>query len=107
MSIVVNIKYKGEYVQLFCKEMVESGIVHRIREQAGNLRYEYYTSFENEEEVLLVDAWKNQAALDRHHSSEMMNEIIQLRDKYNLEMTVTRYIEANDQITDNDQKYII
>ena len=34
----------------------------------------------------------NQAALDRHHASEMMQQIAKLREKYDLHMQVKRYI---------------
>ena len=39
-----------------------------------------------------------QAALDRHHKTEMMSEIARLREKYDLHMSVERYIsDASDE----------
>lgn len=52
------------------------------------------------ETLLLIDAWTDQAALDAHHSSPMMQTIAALRDKYDLHMTVERFINAGDNLSD-------
>ena len=43
------------------------------------------------ETVLLIDRWRDQAALDRHHASPMMRSIAALREKYDLHMRVECY----------------
>ena len=48
---------------------------------------------EDEETVMLIDRWKNQEALDIHHKSEMMKQIAELRNKYELKMKVEKYTE--------------
>ena len=40
--------------------------------------------------------------LDKHHESETMNKIIELRNKYDLHMRVEKYILDNNQ----DAKYV-
>lgn len=61
--------------------------------QLDNLeRYEYFFPMDDPETVLLIDCWKDQAALDIHHKSEMMNEIAVLREKFKLRLRVERYI---------------
>ena len=37
--------------------------------------------------------WKNEEALDLHHKSEMMKEIADLRNKYELKMRVEKFKE--------------
>lgn len=66
MSLTVNIYYSGENGNAlqFAQEMNSSGIVNEIRAQQGNLRYEYFIPIENNNTVLLIDSWENQAALD-------------------------------------------
>ena len=93
MAITVNILYTGVSgnAKKFAAEMVSSGIVARVRHETGNERYEYFFPLEDPESVLLIDQWTNQAAIDFHHKSPMMQEIAQLRDKYQLHMQVTRY----------------
>jgi len=94
MSIVVNLYYTGRdgSARKFAEEMVASGVVERVRAEEGNLRYEYFFSMDDPETVLLIDCWRDQAALDAHHKSEMMAEIAALRDKYRLRLRVERYL---------------
>ncbi len=108
MPITVNIYYRGEgdSAVKFAEEMVSRGIVNRIREEKGNLRYEYFFSMDDENTVLLIDSWENQAAIDAHHASEMMKDIAALREKYDLKMKVERYISDDGGITENDKKFI-
>lgn len=108
MSITVNIYYSGEgdNARKFAEEMVSSGVIKRIREEKGNLKYEYFFPMDDEKTVLLIDSWENQSAIDAHHASEMMKDIIVLREKYDLKMKVERYISDNSGIPEEDKKYI-
>lgn len=94
MAITVNLRYKGAKARAFAEEMIASGTVELIRAEEGNLRYEYYISFDDPETVLLIDSWTDQAAIDAHHASPMMATIAALREKYDLHMTVERYVSA-------------
>ena len=108
MSIVINIRYSGENgsAKAFAKEMTESGTVSKIRAEEGNERYEYFYPAEDDENVLLIDKWNSQEAIDIHHHSPMMAEIAALREKYNLHMTVERYVSDDNYDDKNDKKYI-
>ena len=103
MAITVNLRYTGAggNARAFAEEMISSGTVDRIRAEEGNLRYEYYVSLEEPETVLLVDSWTEQAAIDEHHASPMMNTIAELREKYDLHMTVERFVNIEEKETDN------
>ncbi len=107
MSITVNIYYKGENgsAKKFAEEMVSSGTAAAIRNESGNIRYDYFFPMDDEETVLLIDSWENQDAIDAHHKTPMMNTIIELREKYNLHMKVERYI-SDDDIPLTDMKFI-
>mgnify|MGYP003310508334 CR=1 FL=1 len=77
MSITVNLYYTGKNgsARAFAEEMVSSGTVALVRAEEGNERYEYFFPMEDPETVLLIDRWRDQAALDEHHHSEMMPKI--------------------------------
>ncbi len=53
---------------------------------------------------MLIDSWVNQEAIDVHHKSPMMKQIIALREKYDLHMRVERYI--SDELPDEDKGFI-
>lgn len=106
--ITINIYYTGKNknAKKFAEEMITNGIVDRIREKDGNIRYEYFFPMEDEETVLLIDSWVNQEAIDEHHKSPMMQEIITLREKYDLHMKVERFISDEGGIPKKDKEYI-
>jgi Uncharacterized conserved protein len=92
--ITVNLYYKGinGNARAFAEEMESSGIADAIRAEEGNLRYQYFQPIGDSETVLLIDSWTDQAAIDAHHASSMMKQLADLRDKYDLHMTVERFV---------------
>ena len=104
--ITVNLRYTGTNgnARAFAEEMTASGTVDLIRAEPGNLRYEYYQSLDDPETILLIDSWKDQAAIDAHHASAMMATIAELREKYDLHMTVERFVSIEDNA--GDERFI-
>ena len=95
MSLTINIYYTGKdgVTRKFAEEMVEKGVVDRVRNEEGNEKYEYFFPMNDKETVLLIDRWESQDALDKHHKSPMMEEIAELRSKYHLHMRVEQFVE--------------
>ena len=106
MSVTINIYYSGRNgaARKFAEEMVSSGTVAAIRDEKGNLQYEYFYPVEDTETVLLIDSWVNQNAIDMHHRTPMMQKIIELRDKYDLHMKVLRFV--SDDVPQADNSFI-
>ncbi|GFZ27534.1 putative quinol monooxygenase [Lactobacillus corticis] len=106
MSLIVNLYYTGKpgAAQAFVKEMEASGCAERIRQEAGNERYDYFQPLNDPDTILLIDQWADQASLDRHHASPMMQELADLREKYDLHMRVERMVPAND--APGDEKFL-
>ena len=107
MTITMQLYYTGSNgsAQLFVKQMEETGIATKIRQEPGNLAYHYYQSLADPETILLVDSWKDQEALDIHHASPMMQDILQLREKYGLTVRAERYRSDQENIPERDQQY--
>ena len=97
MAITLNLRYTGENGNAcrFVEEMTASGTVAAIRAEPGNLRYEYDQPLDDTETILLIDSWADQASIDVHHASPMMQTIAALREKYDLHMTAERYVSAD------------
>ena len=95
--ITVNLRYTGNNgsARAFAEEMTASGTVTAIRAEEGNIRYEYYSSLDDPETILLIDSWRDQAAIDNHHASPMMKTIASLREKYDLHMRVERFVSED------------
>ena len=105
MSISVNLYYRGTNgsAAQFAEEMERSGIADKIRAEEGNLRYEYFQPLDDPETILLVDSWTDQAAIDAHHAFPMMTQLAALREKYDLRMTVERFVSED---LGKDEQYI-
>ncbi|MBE6955009.1 MAG: antibiotic biosynthesis monooxygenase [Ruminococcaceae bacterium] len=108
MAITIHIYYtsEGDNARRFAQEMCESGLVDEIRAEEGNLKYEYFFPLEDAHTVLLIDAWKDQQALDVHHHSPMMQKITALREKYNLHMKVERFVSDETGVPAQDRAFI-
>ncbi len=104
--ITVNLYYTGTdgSARKFAEEMESSGTADKIRAEAGNVRYEYFFPMNDPETVLLIDAWKDQEAIDAHHASPMMAVLAQLREKYDLHMKAERYV--SDEMPESDEGFI-
>ncbi len=103
--ITVNLYYRGTNgsARAFAEEMESSGIADAIRAEKGNIRYQYFQPINDPETILLIDSWSDQAAIDFHHASPMMQKLAELREKYDLHMTVERFISDD---YESDRKFI-
>lgn len=103
ITVLIRYKGRGGNARKFVNEMISSGLVEAIRNEEGNLRYEYFYPLEDEESVLLVDSWTSQEALDVHHHLPLIKHLAALREKYDLHMEVEKYESIVDQA---DAEYI-
>ena len=105
--ITINLYYTGVNgaARAFAEEMVRSGTAAAVRAEEGNLRYAYFFPMDDPETVLLIDQWRDQAAIDAHHASPMMGQIAALREKYALSMKVERFA-SDEALPEKDLKYI-
>ena len=55
---IMNIYYTGinGNARKFASEMESSGLTKKIREEDGNLRYEYFYPINDDEKLLLIDS---------------------------------------------------
>ena len=104
--ITVNLYYTGTdgSARKFAEEMESSGTADKIRAEAGNVRYEYYFPMNDPETVLLIDAWKDQEAINAHHASPLMAVLAEVREKYDLHMKAERYVSH--EVPDSDAGFI-
>lgn len=104
--ITVNLYYTGVNgnARKFAEEMEKSGTADKIRSEKGNVRYEYFIPMNDPETILLIDSWESQEAIDIHHASAMMQKIAELREKYDLHMSVERFV--SDDLPPADEGFI-
>lgn len=98
MSIVSNITYtgEGENARDYAIEMMSSGLVQKVREEPGCLRYDFYFPMEDKNSVLLINEFTDEAAIKAHHDTPMLRQIAALRKEFNLTMNVERLTPLHD-----------
>ena len=106
--ITINLYYTGinGAARAFAEEMEHSGTAATVRAEEGNLRYAYFFPMDDPETVLLIDQWRDQAAIDAHHASPMMGQIAALREKYDLHMKAERFLSDETGLPEKDMQYI-
>lgn len=108
MAIAMNLYYTGRpgAARAFADEMEGTGTAEAIRSREGNLCYRYFQPLDDPETVLLIDAWRDQEALDAHHASPAMETIAKLRDRYDLHMRAERYLTDDAGLPGRDEAFL-
>ena len=90
-GILLHVLYRGEKAGDFAAEMERSGLRAAVLAEEGCMQYDYYRSFVEENCVLLVEYWRDRAALDKHAAGEPMAKLKALKANYDLATTLERF----------------
>ena len=90
-GILLHVSYHGEKAKAFAAEMQQSGLRAAVLAEEGCMQYDYYQSLAEEDCVLLVEHWRDRAALDKHASGEPMARLKALKAEYGLETGIERF----------------
>ena len=69
-GILLHVLYRGEKANDFASEMERSGLRAAVLAEEGCMQYDYYRPLAEENCVLLVEHWRDRAALDKHSAGE-------------------------------------
>ncbi len=78
--------------EAFLQKMLSSGVLAAIRAEEGCLSYEYYLSHERENELLLIEIWRNKEDQAVHMTLEHMAELGKFKDDYIAKTTLGEFI---------------
>ena len=68
--------------EAFIKEMKKRGILDAIRAEDGCLRYDYYFSESDKNELLLIEAWETKQHQQIHLTQPHMDTLRSIKDDY-------------------------
>ena len=86
LNILVLYKAEnGEVLRKFYEEVKNAGIIEKSREEAGNLRYDYFFSADKENEILLVEKWESPEAQKEHSGLPHFAELGKIKEKYKIQ----------------------
>ena len=81
-TIYVNFKCHPEKREAFVEAMKKEGILSAIRAEDGCLRYDYYFSEADENELLLIEAWETKKHQQIHIEQPHMARLREIKDGY-------------------------
>ena len=80
LKLSVNYFAKPGRREEFLRRIVEGGILAAIRAEEGCLRYDYYLSCQNEEEILLLEEWDTAEHQRVHMEQDHMKRLRVIKD---------------------------
>lgn len=80
--LVTYIALDSEAAKNFVAELENSGAAAKVRAEEGCIKYDYYFSTQNPEEVLLVEEWEGAEHQKVHMTQPHMADVMAIKDKY-------------------------
>lgn len=92
--IVLNVTYqcKPDRREEFLESIMAEGIDAASRAEAGNIKYDYYFPADgNQDELLLVEKWRDADALKEHSVQPHFIRLGELKPEFVLDTVIERY----------------
>lgn len=68
--------------EAFVERMKSEGVLEAVRAEDGCIRYDYYYSEKNPDELLLIEAWESKEHQQVHIGQPHMRTLRSFRDEY-------------------------
>lgn len=95
--IVLNVTYKCKpgMREEFLEQIMSEGIDVACRSEDGNFKYDYYMSADHDDEMLLVEKWRDADAVATHGQQAHFKRLGEIKDEYVEETIIERYISED------------
>lgn len=93
MALIEIIRFEGKDADLAetVNTLSDSGALEKIRAEKGCVYFDFYLPTEKKGQILLLEKWESPKALELHHGTEMMADLLSLIKKYGLKLDVEKY----------------
>ena len=91
--IVMNVTYKCKpgMRERFLEAIKAEGLDEACRAEAGNSKYAYFFAADDPDEMLLVENWRDQEALDAHGKEPHFRRLGEMKDGFVEETIIERF----------------
>ena len=91
--IVLNVYYKAKrgMREEFFEAVMTAGVPDASRAEEGNIKYDYYFSEADDDELLLVEHWRDEAAFELHKAQEHFKSLGPIKDEYLVDTRIDRF----------------
>jgi len=87
----VTYKCKPEMREEFLERIMTEGIDIACRAEDGNIKYDYFTSTDDSDELLLVEKWRDADALAAHGRQPHFARLREIKDEFVTETIIEKY----------------
>lgn len=94
--MLVTYQTKPGLRSAFHQTILDEGLQDASRKEPGNLAYDYFLSVDHPDELLLVEKWKDQDAIEHHKTLPHYLRLRELKSTYieNVSILITTYTGA-------------
>lgn len=91
--LVLNVYYKAKpgKREEFYKAVAQSGVAEASRNEAGNLKYDYFRAADDPDLLLLIEHWKDQDAFDFHVQQPHFKELGSIKETYVVDTDIMKF----------------
>ena len=82
LTLYVRYLAKPGCRESFLRQLTTEGIIDAIRREDGCLRYDYFLSVQNADEILLVEQWQTEEKQQAHLRAPHMDQLRRLKSEY-------------------------
>ncbi|MGI6721660.1 MAG: putative quinol monooxygenase [Anaerovoracaceae bacterium] len=75
----------------FISAVKAEGIDQASRNEAGNVRYDYFRADADENRLLLLETWKDEEAFKAHGASAHFKRLGEIKEKFVAETVIEKY----------------
>ena len=92
--IVLNVTYKckPEMREEFLEMIMAEGIDRACRAETGNIKYDYYIPVEDDDDLFLLEKWRDADALAEHGRQPHLARLKEIKAEYVIDTIVEKYI---------------
>jgi quinol monooxygenase YgiN len=81
----VTYRFKDDNGEDFYEAILAEGLDEAARNEEGNIKYDFYTPANGDDELLLVEKWKDTDAFEKHCSEPHFKRFGELKEEYGVE----------------------
>ena len=91
--IVINVTYKCKpgMREEFLRTITTEGIDQSSRAEAGNIKYDYYIPTGDDDELFLLEKWRDAEALAEHGSQPHLTRLKEIKADYVIDTIIEKY----------------
>ena len=82
LTLYVRYLAKPGCRETFLRQLTTQGVIDAIRLEDGCLRYDYFLSVQNADEILLVEQWQTDEKQQAHLRAPHMDRLRRLKSEY-------------------------